>query len=146
MEQTPVAELLRESGWLYAGVNAAHIFAFALLVGAIAVLDLRLLGLWRDIPVAVLARPLVAMSGVGLLLAMLTGGSLLTVQATEYVANPFLYIKFGAILVGLVNVSVLRLAGDWTDDRFSIRRGVAAVLSLLAWVTALTAGRFIAYW
>ena len=109
-------------------------------------LDLRLLGLWRDVPVATLKRPAVAVSAAGLALAMLTGGSLLTVQATEYVANPFLYIKFGAILVGLVNIGALHLAGDWTEDRFALRRGVAAILSLLAWMTALTAGRFIAYW
>jgi hypothetical protein len=86
------------------------------------------------------------MSAIGLALAFLTGVSQLSVQATEYVANPFLYIKFGAILIGLVNVGLLRLAGDWTDDAFARRRGVAAVVSLLAWLTALTAGRFIAYW
>ena len=95
---------------------------------------------------ATLARPLVAMSTIGLGLAVITGVSQLSVQATEYVANPFLYIKFAAILVGLVNVGALRLAGDWTDDALARRRGIAAVVSLLAWLTALTAGRFIAYW
>ncbi len=117
-----------------------------MLVGSIVALDLRLLGVWRDIPVATLARPLVTMAAIGLVLAFLTGVSQLSVQATEYAANPFLYIKFGAILVGIVNVGLLRLAGDWTDDRFTRRRGVAAIVSLLAWLTALSAGRFIAYW
>ena len=36
---------------------------------------------------------------------------LFIVQASEYVANPFLYVKFAAILVGLVNVAALRLGG-----------------------------------
>lgn len=105
-----------------------------------------MLGLWRDIPVATLARPLVAVSAVGLGLAVLTGVSQLSVRATEYAANPFLYIKFGAILVGVVNVGLLRLGGDWTEDGQARRRGFAAMVSLLAWLTALTAGRFIAYW
>lgn len=118
----------------------------ALLVGAIVVLDLRLLGLWRSVPVAALARPTVNVAATGLALALTTGVLLLTVQATEYVANPLLYVKFGAILVGLANLGLLRLAGDWTDDRLTGRRRWAGLLSLLAWLTALTAGRMIAYW
>jgi hypothetical protein len=122
------------------------VLGIALLVGAIVLLDLRLIGLWRSVPVAVLGPPAVTVAATGLGLAILSGASLFAVQATEYVANPFLYIKFGAILVGLVNVAALRLAGDWTDERPSRRRAAAGLLSLLAWLSALTAGRLIAYW
>lgn len=118
----------------------------ALLVGAIVVLDLRLLGAWRRVPVAMLGPPAVAVASAGLGLAVLSGAALFAVQATEYVANPFLYVKFGAILVGLANVAILRFAGDWTDDRHGRRRAVAGLVSLLAWLVALTAGRLIAYW
>ena len=139
--------LLQESGWLYAGVNTLHVFAIALLVGAIVVLDLRLLGVWRSVPVATLARPAVAVSSFGLVLAILSGAALLSVQATEYVPNPFLYVKFAAILVGLVNVAFLRRAKwGWTDPRHTSRQAWAGLLSLLAWLTALSAGRLIAYW
>jgi hypothetical protein len=122
------------------------VLGIALLVGAITVLDLRLIGLWRSVPVAMLARPAVAVATAGLALALATGPLLLIVQATEYVANPLLYVKFGAILFGLINVALLRRAGDWTDDRLAGRRRWAGLLSLLAWLTALTAGRMIAYW
>lgn len=127
-------------------MNTLHLLAIALLVGSIVVLDLRLLGLWRSVPVAMLARPAVAVATAGLSLAVASGVALLTVQATEYVANPFLYVKFAAILVGLANVAALRFAGDWTNNRQARRRGWAGLLSLLAWLTALTAGRLIAYW
>src|SRR3546814_3819020 len=43
----PVAAL-RASRWVYPLVNTAHIAGIALLFGAIAPLDLRLLGAWRD--------------------------------------------------------------------------------------------------
>jgi hypothetical protein len=117
-----------------------------LLVGAIVTLDLRLLGLWRAVPVAVLGPPTVAVAATGLALAVASGATLFAVQATDYVANPFLYIKFAAILVGLANVAVLRLAGDWTDERRVGRRRLAGLVSLVAWLAALTAGRLIAYW
>lgn len=118
----------------------------ALLVGAIVVLDLRLLGLWRRVPVAMLGPPAVSVASAGLGLAVVSGAALLSVQATEYAANPFLYIKFAAIAVGLVNIVLLRLGGDWTDERLGRRRAVAGLVSLLAWLAALTAGRLIAYW
>ena len=97
-------------------------------------------------PVAVLAPPATAVAATGLGLAIASGAALFTVQATEYVANPFLYIKFAAILLGLANIAALRLAGDWTDERHTGRRRWAGLVSLLAWLVALTAGRLIAYW
>ena len=110
-------------------------------------LDLRLLGLWRSVPVATLARPAVAVASAGLCVAIPSGAALLTVQATEYVANPLLYVKFAAILVGLVNVAALRLAGrGWTEARFARRQRWGGLVSLVAWLVALTAGRLIAYW
>jgi hypothetical protein len=122
------------------------VLGVALLVGGIAVLDLRLLGLWRGVPVALLARPTVTVAVAGLALAFATGPLLLIVRATEYVENPFLFWKFGAIVVGLANVAALRLMGDWRDDRLAGRRRVAGLVSLVAWLGALTAGRMIAYW
>ena len=53
----PVAAL-RASRWVYPLVNTAHVVGIALLVGAIAPLDLRLLGLWRGVPLHLLARVL----------------------------------------------------------------------------------------
>lgn len=147
LEATPVARFLQENGWFYAGVNTLHIVGIALLVGAIVLLDLRLLRVWRGVPLEALSGPAVTVASVGLAVAIPTGAALLSVQATEYVANPFLYVKFAAVLVGLVNVAALRLAGrDWTDGRFARRQVAGGLVSLIAWLSALTAGRLIAYW
>ncbi|MGZ8358878.1 MAG: DUF6644 family protein [Allosphingosinicella sp.] len=142
-----MARLLQESGWLYAGVNTLHVLGIALLVGAIVVLDLRLLRVWRGVPLPTLAGPAVTVASAGLCVAIPSGAALLTVQATEYVANPFLYVKFAAILVGLLNVAALRLAGrEWTEERFARRQVAGGLVSLVSWLAALTAGRLIAYW
>ena len=130
LEGTPPALFLQESGWLYAGVNTAHVLGIALLVGAIVVLDLRLLGAWRRVPVAMLGPPAVAVASAGLGIALVTGPLLLIVQASEYVANPFLYIKFGAILVGLVNLAALRLAGDWNEIASAAARRAGSFAAL----------------
>jgi hypothetical protein len=127
-------------------VNTVHVLGFALLVGAITVLDLRLLGLWRAVPVTMLARPAITVAATGLAVAVPSGAALLSVQASEYFANPFLYLKFGAIVLGLLNIVALRMAGEWMGAGRTRRQAAAGFLSLLAWLTALVSGRLIAYW
>lgn len=55
LQATLPAATLRRSGTLYMVVNAAHILAIGLLVGAILPLDLRLAGFFRKVPVEILA-------------------------------------------------------------------------------------------
>ena len=53
VEASGLATALRFSrGWGYAAVNTAHVLGVALLVGAAVPLALRLLGLWRGVPLA----------------------------------------------------------------------------------------------
>ena len=88
----------------YAIVNLAHILGVASLFGSVLVLDLRLVGLGRRIPLAALADATVPVAVTGFLIAAATGVGLLVTKATEYVGNPFLAIKFPAILLALINV------------------------------------------
>jgi hypothetical protein len=145
---------MRESGvWTYGVVNLGHILGIASLFGSVVVLDLRLLGLWRKAPLPAITVPTVRVAGVGFCLAVITGICLLATKATEYVGNPFLYIKFPAIALGLVNVAALRFSRAWKDHRIrelSAREQSSLALfggiSLACWLTAITCGRMIGYW
>jgi len=54
---------MRNAGvWAYGIVNLTHILGVSSLFGAVLVLDLRLLGFWRSIPLASIARPTVPIS------------------------------------------------------------------------------------
>ncbi len=155
LEASGLGRTIRGSGvWAYAVINLTHILGVAALFGSILVLDLRLLGLWRDLPLGVLAPPTVRLAGAGFAVALLSGICMLSTNATEYAGNPFLIIKFPAIALGLANVAVLRHMPEWNAIRrgqalrTASRRRLAAAggLSLVCWLTALTAGRMIAYW
>ena len=152
LEASLLARLLKTGPWLYPLVNLAHVLGIALLVGAIAVLDLRLVGLWPDVPVAALARATVPVAGAGFALALATGPGLFAVRATEYVDNPFLWAKLGAVAVALANLGALhrsaawRGAGDDGGGRHARRFAFAGAVSLAAWLAAVSAGRMIAYW
>ncbi len=154
MQASALGHFMRESGvWTYAIVNLSHILGVAALFGAIVIIDLRLLGVWRRLPLAVLAEAAAPVAACGFLLAAASGAGLLATKATEYIGNPFLYIKFPAIALGLVNVLVLNLSPAWRERRvreLSAREARQLALvggtSLVCWLTAIGAGRLIAYW
>jgi putative flippase GtrA len=154
MEQSALGHFMRESSlWTYPVVNLLHIIGIASLFGSVVILDLRLLGCWRRVPLAPLTNVAVPVATMGFLLAAPTGLGLLATKATEYLGNPFLLIKFPAIALGLINAFVLNLSPAWRarghrDLSRSERRQLAVMggVSLACWLTAISAGRLIAYW
>ena len=140
-------------GWSYASINLVHILGVATLFGSILLLDLKLLGLFRRAPLAIISVPTTRLAAAGFILAALSGLCLLSTNGSEYSSNPFLRIKFGAIAVGLANVLVVHRSRAWREqahDTFSSSQtrqlALSGGVSLLAWTTALTAGRMLGYW
>ena len=154
MEASALGHYMRESGpWTYAVVNLSHILGVATLFGSVLVLDLRLLGCWRRIPIATLASATIPVATVGFGIAALTGTALLATKATDYLNNPFFDIKFPAIALGLINVLILNLLPAWRArgkrelSRAEHRQlSVMGGFSMACWLTAVSAGRMIGYW
>ena len=154
LQDSALGHAMRESGvWTYGIVNLIHILGVASLFGSILVLDLRLLGAWSKVPVALIARPAIPVAATGFAVAATSGLGLLATKATEYVGNPFLYIKFPAIALGIINVVLLNSLSGWKDRNIrelSLREHrqlkYAGGCSLVCWLTAITAGRMIGYW
>ena len=145
---------MRTSGvWSYGVVNLVHIFGIATLFGSVLVLDLRLLGVWRRVPLAALATPTVTLAACGFVAAVASGLALITTNATEYVGNPFLLIKFAAIGLGVLNVIATQFSPAWRRRAAEppvVREASALKIiggtSLACWLTAVAAGRMIGYW
>ena len=60
LETTGLAVAMRQWLWLYPIVEIVHILGFVVLVGSVAMFDLRLLGVSPRLPVSALARHLLA--------------------------------------------------------------------------------------
>lgn len=154
IEASPLGRIVRESGaWTYAWVNLAHIVGVASLFGAILVLDLRLLGVGRRLPLAPLADAVIPVAKIGFLLAAASGIALLSANATEYAGNPFLLIKLAVVALGLANAVLLGRSRAWSAARDGIatsaqlrRVTLMGGISLASWLTAVGAGRMIGYW
>jgi len=149
-----LGELVRGSGvWTYAILNLGHILGISTLFVSIAVLDLRLLQLTRRVSIAALAGITVPLAKIGFAVAVATGAAMICTNATEYIDNPFLLIKFPAIFVGLVNVGIISRLPAWRASREreltpreNRQLAVMGGLSLTSWLTAVSAGRMIGYW
>ena len=142
--QTPVSDYMRQARWGYAAVSTAHVLGIALLVGSIAALDLRLLGLWRSEALGPFARvlPKVAMAGLGL--AVITGILLFSVRPAEYAANPAFQVKL--VLVSLA--TFMAIGAQWAGilrDGSALSRKTLGAASLGCWTAALISGRLIAF-
>lgn len=154
LQGSTLGHAMRESGvWTYGVVNLIHILGVASLFGAVLVLDLRLVGVWRRISLPAITIPTVPIAGTGFAVAATSGICLLATKATEYVGNPFLYIKFSAIGLALVNVVVLNFLPAWRSHKIRdlspkelSQLATVGGLSLFCWLAAITAGRMIAYW
>ena len=146
LEGTTLAQALRASRWGYAALNAAHIFAIALLVGSVVPLNLRLLGVWRSISREAVVRVLAPVAASGLALALLTGPLLFAVRAREYSGVGFLQLKLVLIAVGVLSTLALcRTHGFLLRDAPRARLAGHAVLSTVCWLGALVCGRLIAF-
>lgn len=156
LQETEIAEALRFWRWAYPIVNAGHILGIALLFGAIFPLDLRLLGLWRSIPVKLLARVLVPVAGAGLGLALVTGTLLFSVDPLKYADLALFRVKLLLIAAGAINVLVVHRSKAWKDvmgnaSTASARQSLvpplrlAGLVSASLWLFTILCGRFIAY-
>ena len=149
LEASAPAEYLRTSQFAYPLVNAAHILGLATLFGSILALDLRLLGVFRSVPVQPLARVLPGVSAAGLALAIPTGIALFSVQPFDYLAHPVFPVKLALIVFAAGNALLLHRTKAWRgmlDGRpVAARLRAAAAISLLAWSGAILAGRLLAF-
>lgn len=154
IEGTYLGSTLRNSGvWTYGVINLAHILGVSSLFGAVLLLDLRMLGVWRQIPLVSVTRPAVPIAGIGLAVAVTSGVLMLSFNASEYYGNPFFYAKFPLILLGVINVGVLSFMPAWREKKsreLTMREerqlAIFGGVSLAIWLSVVSTGRMIGYW
>ncbi|MCQ0987344.1 DUF6644 family protein [Jiella marina] len=140
---------LRTSLVAYPVLNAVHILAFATLFGSILVLDLRLVGALRSIPVEALARYVPRIAATGLMLALVTGALLFAVSPQDYAVNRPFQIKLLLVGLGTAHAIFVHRSSDWrrlrAEGSISAGLAVSGAISIVIWVSAILAGRFIAF-
>ncbi|HYD56917.1 MAG TPA: DUF6644 family protein [Burkholderiales bacterium] len=149
IEASGLGQAMRQSLWLYPIVEVVHIVGLALLFGSIVVLDLRLLGLSRNVPVSKLARHVLPWSATSFLLIVPSGLAMFVAHASEFIANPVFLVKMVLIVAAGINAAVFhtgRSEGEWdVGAPTPFRAKLAGGVSLLAWTSVIACGRLLAY-
>jgi hypothetical protein len=117
------------------------------LVGAAAMIDLRLLGFGRGIPIESM-RTLFTVIWAGFWLNLVTGSMLFVADATKRGTSVIFLVKLGLIALGVVTlVLIKRKVYNAASEPVTVTGTVKllALASLLLWAAAITAGRLLAY-
>ena len=151
IESSGVGRLLRESLWAYPITETLHIVGLATLYGSVLIVDLRLLGLNRSLPVSRLARHALPWTVGAFLLVMVTGLLMFTAHAEDFLTNRVFIVKLGLIATAGVNAAllhtgVMRTVAAWDVNVMPPSRvRLTAVFSILLWTTVIACGRLLAY-
>ena len=125
----------------------AHSVGMAIVVGVVIVLDIRVLGYARRMPVSVFHQAL-SLAWWGFAINALSGILLFITNGPALIALWTFQLKMALILAGGFSVWLLwRTAKEFPEKNhvFSSKEKVVAALSLLFWFGAITSGRYIAY-
>jgi hypothetical protein len=147
LEASPVGAAMRGTRGLYPTVNTVHLLGVVLLVGGIGVLDARVLGLGRAVPLAALSRYLTPAAIVGLALLTVSGVLLFCADAGPFTRSPLFQAKLVLILLGVINAWAFRRRfGDFADgSEPPAAARIMAAASLGLWTSATVVGRWLAY-
>jgi hypothetical protein len=147
-----IGTAIRESIWLFPIIETIHVLSLALLVGTIALVDLRLLGLtMKREPVIEVTRQILPLTWCGFAACVVSGSLLFWAEAAKMYSNPAFRVKLiMLILVGLnpliFHTTIYRRVAVWNEAIIAPSRArLAAVLSLTVWSGIIVAGRAIAY-
>jgi hypothetical protein len=147
IEASAFGHAMRESGWLFPAVETVHLVGISILVGSIAVLDLRLLGLSRALPVRRLAAHILPWTAASFLLIVPSGLAMFIAHAEDLIASPVFAAKFCLILAaganaGVFQAGVFRRAAQWDVDVMPpVAARMAAAISLVLWISVIACGR-----
>lgn len=150
IEESGLSTWIRDSPSFFAFwfILSFHALGMGLLVGASVVIDLRLLGVAKDLPLAPL-KGLYRIIWIGFWIQVASGSLLLIAYPTKAFTNPDFYLKL--TLIGLAVAVMQKLKtrvfsdASLSNSDMMMKGRSLATWSLVLWAGAVTAGRMLAY-
>ena len=142
--------LQSQTQWLWPLCETVHFLGLTLLLGVTGYFDLRLLGFWKKVPVAVV-KEFMPWAVVGFALCALTGVIFFVSEPPTYLPNPAWWPKVACLVIAGLNAGVFetvfagRIASMKPDADTPVAFKVIAVVSLCAWLGVLVFGRMLGF-
>ena len=151
LEHRPFAIAIAESTWLFPIVETIHVLALTIVVGSVAMMDMRLLGVGnKDRPASEVIASSLPWAWSAFAVAFAAGSLMFSSKAVSYYTNVPFRIKVVCLALAAVNMLVFHLftARDmaaWDRGRPPLGARLAATFSLTLWIIIVAAGRWVGF-
>jgi hypothetical protein len=151
LEATSVSRVVTHYSWIWPTCETLHFMGLALLIGNVGVLDLRLLGAVKRLPVAPLNR-LIRWAVLGFAINLFTGVVFFVGAPSQYVNNIAFAFKLLFMALAAVNLAAFYLLGVaravdllGPGEDAPVSAKVIAATSLFLWIGVMFWGRMLPF-
>ena len=149
LQATSLAVYIHQTKWLFTTIEVVHVIAISMVIGSIAIVDLRLLGLASTKrPFTELAREILPWTWTAFIIAAIAGSMLFISQATQYFASTVFWIKMSVMALAGINMLIfefmtVRDAQAWNlEPTPPLPARLAGGVSIMCWALVFIFGRW----
>jgi hypothetical protein len=155
MVSTGIGNFVAAYDWVWPLCETLHFIAMSLIIGTVGVVDLRILGVGKGIPIHYLEK-FIPIGVIAFLVNATTGFIFVAGNPVggpmEYLTNLSFQLKMLVVLIAGINLTIFyftgvqrSLAAVPADGEASGQAKAIAAVSLTAWILVIIFGRFIMY-
>lgn len=153
LENSNLGTTIASSEWMFPTIETIHVISIVTVIGCIAALDLRLLGVTSGSKsVQAMEHDTLPIIWIAFAIALVSGGLLFVSKATSYMVNPYFLIKDALMVVAGLNMAAFHFyfskgIGQWgkPGGAAPLNAKLSATLSLLLWMAIPFCGRVIGF-
>jgi hypothetical protein len=144
-QSNAIADLLNNTEWGFAVAECFHIVFFAVAIGTIMVVDLRLLGFaFPRTTSAKLLHDTWVYTLIGLTVTVLAGMALFLSDPRMYYLSPWFRFKAAALLLAIIyNYTIHNKVASSSSSPSPAVSVAAGAISVLLWISVVTGGLFV---
>ena len=149
LQASSLAVLIHDKAWVFTTIQVVHVLAISLVIGSIAIVDLRLLGLRSTKrPVTELTREVLPWTWAAFVVAAVAGSLMFISQAVAYSMNTTFWIKISIMAVAAINMLIfefitVRSVQNWDlDPAPPLAAKLAGGISISCWLLVFVFGRW----
>ena len=149
LQATSLAVFIHQTKWAFTTIEVIHVIAILTVIGSIAIVDLRLLGIASTRrPFTQLARDVLPLTWTAFALAAATGSLLFLSQAAAYFTTTTFWVNMSIMALAGINMMIfefitVRSVQDWDLKATPpLEARLAGGISVTCWLLVFIFGRW----